>query len=559
MPFSRRPISQLIDGIIEDRSTTAGECVENFDGLRAVAALMVFSLHLSTVPHLTLGPAGVFLFFALSGFLLYSGFLKIKDHPDTRTIVAYLVRRVFRVLPLFIVCVVAIAYLFNDWDSDLAFKWMLIHVMFVKADFHLWTMKTEMVFYLFLPALILVLYPIRAHRWRCITLFVAGIAAWYVFEVQVVMQMSGGSPYFAPFLFGMAAVHLRHRLTPGVARALVLLSLAAIVIVSSDYSWGQPVREYFGLESMAQLWGFGFLLYLPSAALVLGVSRERSWLWGNRFLRLIGVCGFGFYLWHWPIILWVVRWGLPTPLYEFTCFILTMGLSILTYLVVEKPGIAAGRLIARWIKSDVTQFKVVRPAWVCLMLLAVFFAYRQVLMTDVRIDVAVDMWSSQSTVAKIYVDDGDGFSEMRAGKAPVAEKTWQTLRFELADVRVHQLRFDPGETDGEYRISKITVRYPLDDARYELDRANFQRLIGVRHLANGEQFLTVVAEPGHQDPVLVYAGETHQPFLYTRTLSVLWAILGTLGLLLASKILDSRIAARGEVGRPPPKPYPSRA
>jgi peptidoglycan/LPS O-acetylase OafA/YrhL len=549
------PLSQWIDGIIENRSTSAGECVENFDGLRAVAALMVFTLHLSTVPHLTLGPAGVFLFFALSGFLLYSGFLKIREHPDTRTMVAYLVRRIFRVLPLYIVCVVSIAYLFNDWARDFAFRWTQLHVLFVKADFHLWTMKTEMVFYLFLPALILLLYPLRTHRWRCVTLFVVGVVAWYVFEVQKVMQMSGGSPFFAPFLFGMAAVHLRHRVTPGVARGLVLFSLAAILVFSSDYSWGQPVRQFFGLEHMSRLWSHGHLLYLPCVALVLGVSRERSWLWGNRFLRLIGVCGFGFYLWHWLIIVQVMRWGLPTPLYELTCFILTLGLSILTYLLVERPGIVMGRLTARWIKNDVTTFKVVRPAWACLMLLAVFFAYRQAFVTDVRIDVAVDMWSSQATVAKIYIDDGDGFSEMLTGSAPVAEQTWQTLNLKLEDVRIHRLRFDPGETDGEYRIKKISVRYPFDDGLYELDLANFRSLIGVRRLENDKQFLTVVAKPDHQDPVLVYNGETHQPFLHTRTLRILIAVLGTMMLLVVSKALDAKMTARAGANRPAPKPY----
>ncbi len=548
-----------MDAIIDNRSTTADECVENFDGLRAVAALMVFALHLETVPRFALGPAGVFVFFALSGFLLYSGFLKIRDHPDTRTIVAYLVRRVFRVLPLFIVCVASIAYLFNGWKGDFALDWTQQHVLFVRGDAHLWTMKTEMVFYLFLPVLILVLDPVRSRRWRCVTLFVAGIGTWYLFEVRAVLQMSGGSPFFAPFLFGMAAVHLRHRVTPRVARGLVFFSLAAIVVFSSDFSWGQPMRQYFGLNHLSELWAFGFLLYLPCAALVLGVSRERSWLWGNRFLRLVGVCGFGFYLWHLPIILLVMKWGLPTPLYELTCFTLTLGLSILTYLIVERPGIVVGRLTAQWIKSDVTAFKVVRPAWVCLMLLVVFFAYRHAFVTSARIDFVVEMWSSQSTVAKFYVDNGDGFSEMLTGSAPVAEKTWLTLNLKTKDVPVHQLRFDPGETDGEYRIRKISVRYPFDDTRYELDLVNFRSLIGVRRLVNGKQFLTVIAETDHQDPVLMYDGETHQPSLHTHTFRILIAIFGTLVLLIMSKVLDAIMAARTGTERPPPKPHPSQA
>ncbi len=557
--LSWRPVSRWMDAIIENRSTTAGERVENFDGLRAVAALMVFALHLGTVPRVALGPAGVYIFFALSGFLLYAGFLKIKDHPDTRTIVAYLVRRVFRVLPLFIVCVLAIAYLFNNWTSDHAWGWTLVHVLFVKADIHLWTLKTEMVFYLFLPVLILVLYPVRSHWGRFVLLFLAGIGAWYLFEVRVVMHMSGGSPLFAPFLLGMAAVHCRHWVTPRVAGGLVVLSLAAIFVFSSDFSWGRPLRQYFGLNHLSELWAFGYLMYLPAAALALGVSRRRSWLWGNHFLRLIGVCGYGFYLWHLPIILMVRNWSLPTPIYELTCFSLTLGLSILTYLFVERPGIAMGRGIARWIKNDVTRFKVLRPAWVCMTLLVVFFAYRYGFATNERIEFVVDMWSSQPTVVKFYLDDGDGFSEELTGTAPIAAKTWQTLILRAKDVPIAELRFDPGETDGEYRIRNITVRYPYHEAEYELDLAEFDSLIGVQRLVRGERLLTVIAEPDHQDPVLMYDGKTHQPLLHSHTIPVLIVLFGTLVLIGISTALDAVMPARSAARGPPGKPYPSGA
>ncbi|MDH3638997.1 MAG: acyltransferase, partial [Gammaproteobacteria bacterium] len=432
--MSKRSWSAWVDRIIDYRSTTAGGFVENFDGLRALAALMVFALHLRTVPHVVLGPAGVFLFFTLSGFLLYSGFLSIKDRPDTRTIVAYLTRRVFRVLPLYAVCVVSIAFLFSNWTTEFAWAWTKVHLMFVKGDQHLWTMKTEVVFYLYLPVLILILYPIRSHRWRFVALSFAGVAAWYLFEVRQIVQLRGATAFFAPFLFGMAAVHLRHRVSPPVARALVIPSLAAILIVSSDFSFGKPIREYFGLHHLSQLWEFGYLVYLPCAALVLGVSKERSWLWGNRFLRLIGVSGFGFYLWHLPIIQMVAWWGLPTPLYELTCFVLTLALSLVTYLTVEKPGIFVGRALARWIRQDVRKFFLFRPAWLCLILVASFFGYQHLFFAGRNIDISVELWPSQPTVAKVYVDSGDGFSERSALHTPVREKTWQVLTFNIRDV-----------------------------------------------------------------------------------------------------------------------------
>lgn len=554
-------LSNWVDDVIDNRSTTGDKFVENFDGLRAVAALMVFALHIKTIPHFVLGPAGVWLFFALSGFLLYSGFLRIKDLPDTSTIIAYLARRVFRVLPLFALCVATIAFVFmsESWTTDFALAWTQEHVLFVIADLHLWTMKTEMIFYLFLPVLILLLYPIRSEAWRFFVLVFAGVLAWYLFEVKYIMQLHGGMPFFTPFLFGMAAVHLRDQLTPLVARVLVIGSIAAMVVFGSDFAWGQPIREYFGLREMSELWAYGFLFYLPCAALVLGVSREKSRIWGNRFLRLVGVVGFGFYLWHLPIILIVLKWGLPTPVYELTSFGLTLGLSLLTYLLVEKPGINVGRKISRWVRADVAWFKVLRPAWVCLMLLAIFFAYRYPLVAS-EIEFAVEMWSSQRTVAKLYIDNGNGFSERRTAIAPVTpEKTWQRVVLRAKDNFIRKLRFDPGETDGEYRIRKISVRYPYHDTWHDLDLNKFKSVIGVKRLETGTELLRVVAVPDHKDPWLVYRGDTHQPFWRAQTLSMVMAVLATLLLVFASVLLDATVYAGAGVKRPTAKAHTSEA
>ena len=119
-----KKLSQGVDAITENRATTGKEFVENFDGLRAIAALMVFSLHVG-IPHFVLGPAGVWLFFTLSGYLLYSGFLKFEGGAGVSTITAYLIRRVFRIMPLYALFVVAYAYIFRTWDNEFKLSWVL--------------------------------------------------------------------------------------------------------------------------------------------------------------------------------------------------------------------------------------------------------------------------------------------------------------------------------------------------------------------------------------------------------------------------------------------------
>lgn len=103
------------------------------------------------------------------------------------------------------------------------------------------------------------------------------------------------------------------------------------------------------------------------------------------------------------------------------------------------------------------------------------------------------------------------------------------------------------------------MRYPFDETCYGLELANFRHSVGVRRLMNGEHFLIVITESGHQDPVLLCDRETHQPFLQTRTLSIVATILGTLSLLVGAKVLDTTIAARIRAKRSSPKPYPSQA
>jgi len=538
-------IRRWVDDLIESRATTGGTFVENFDGLRAVAALAVFVHHLEILPHFVLGPVGVWLFFALSGYLLYSGFMQIKGVPDSRNITSYLTRRIFRILPLYLVVVLAMAYVFGyTTESDTA-HWTLEHALFVRADHHLWTVKTEMMFYLALPVLALVLYPVRSDLARLALLTAAGVLAWWVFEDQQWFPMQGATAFFTPFLFGMAAFHLRGKTGALMGHALVAASLMAIALFSSDFEWGRPLREWLGLYSLSDLWEFGFLFYLPCAALVLGVSRIKSAVWGNRWLRLIGVCGYGFYLWHWPVVITVTAWQLPVPLYVLTCFVMTMSLSLLTYVFIEHPGINAGRRVSRWIREDRRLFGWLRPVSVCAVLIPVFFLYRYSVGGGTTVDFRIELQASQVTTVKIFLDSGDGFNLRHMGGATVQPNAWQTVTLHVPEVRIHQIRLDPSESGGEIKIRSISVRYPYHGRWHNLDMSRFQPLIGIRGMNHEAEYLHVVTQPNHPDPMLLYSGAFHQPWLKTRTLAwILLVPLMVLSLLLFRSI--DRLTLRGD-------------
>ena len=513
-------LSQGVDAITENRATTGNEFVENFDGLRAIAALMVFSLHVA-MPYVVLGPAGVWLFFTLSGYLLYSGFLRLEDGARVSTITAYLVRRVFRIMPLYAVFVVAYAYIFRTWDNEFGLSWALAHLYFISADMHLWTVKTEMIFYLFLPFMILSLQHVKSPQLRLVMLILIALGGWYLLEVKQLVQLHGGWPYLTPFVFGMAAVHLKDHVGPRLSRVLVVLSLVAIGIFSSDFQWTMAIQKRFGLHHLSQLWGFGYLFYLPCAALVLGVAKIKSPIWGNRWLRVIGVCGYGFYLWHLPFIQLFHSWELPTPIFEIISFTTTLIVSITTYLLVEKPGIGIGRRISRWVRADHRHFRIFRPISLCISLVVLFFGVRHAYMSDAFIEFELELWASKSTETKIYLDNGKGFSEYRSGNASIKAHEWQVVPIHVGQVKVRKLRLDPGDTPGEYRLRRISVRFPLQDHTSELDLSKFSAWSsGIEQLSYTGDYLSIVVEPKQKDPILSYDAKLDQPRYTKRDLLI---------------------------------------
>jgi len=153
------------------------------DGWRGISILCVLAGHM-----LPLGPkvlhfngmivtTGMSLFFALSGFLIVSLLLR---HPN---VVSFLVRRVFRILPL------AYAYLFivllwnganwDTWRANLLFYANIPPFYLNYANAHLWSLSVEMQTYAALAAVVamggrrgLALTPVA-----CLTVTMARIVA----------------------------------------------------------------------------------------------------------------------------------------------------------------------------------------------------------------------------------------------------------------------------------------------------------------------------------------------------------------------------------------------
>jgi peptidoglycan/LPS O-acetylase OafA/YrhL len=303
------------------RSTLLKRQMPGLDTLRGLAVLSVVLLHglkLTQPPSLAVshgvdrivsvvtgGWLGVTLFFVLSGFLI-TGILL-----DTRTRENYwrsfYVRRVLRILPMYLVTIVFVTILFG-----LKWQYVLLCLIFAAnlADCHMytygpfWSLAVEEQFYLF--------WPLLVKRLRLRTLGMICIGSLVVSPVLRIL--SGyyplGNPYVSTWLISdclllgaFIAIFLRsrHSSPKNVLRLTVAMGLLglAILAVCLRFHWLNRASVMgSALESEPFLYLFGCLLML---ALYFGDHPTVLWL--TRPLHFFGYISYGLYLVHWAFFI----------------------------------------------------------------------------------------------------------------------------------------------------------------------------------------------------------------------------------------------------------------
>jgi peptidoglycan/LPS O-acetylase OafA/YrhL len=218
MTIAARPRSS-VGGLTADRA------FPTLNAVRAVGALMVVCTHTAfdtgqinrgwTGAALSRMDFGVTLFFILSGFLLSRPFLlntaREARHPSWRH---YFWKRALRILPLYWV-VVVLAMLVDpenrgasvaDWFSELTLTQIYRPHLLASSLTQMWSLCSEVAFYLVLPPLCLLLTVSRRHPglhlptvyWRAGVLAAAGLT-WQV----VVAPLGNHHTHYAQWLPGM--------------------------------------------------------------------------------------------------------------------------------------------------------------------------------------------------------------------------------------------------------------------------------------------------------------------------------------------------------------------
>lgn len=387
-----------------------GGFVLGFDGLRAIAALLVVVVHTGIASGFSFrhptpgqffarGEIGVSVFFLISGFLLYRPFVSaaFAGRPGP-PVGRFLLRRALRIVPLYWVALAA-TYAFAGVSTVHGVSGALENAFFLQVYsrqwvFHgitqAWTLCIEVTFYLALPlwAAAMRLRGRRRERSPQTVLRVelAALAALYavslLFRWWVDAAPTGPTqtarewiPSWGDhFALGMALAvlgafvartgtvprALRWTARPGADLLCWLIAGGVYWLVSTQVHLSKdPIATpTVGADLERQvLYGvFALLLLLPAVFGPPGRGLVRRLL-ASRVLSLVGLVSYGLYLWHQLVIAEVQKavhsWRvLSSPYPQFAAVVLGVALAVsaLTYLAVERPAIALGHRRPRMIR-----------------------------------------------------------------------------------------------------------------------------------------------------------------------------------------------------------------
>lgn len=306
--------------------------LHNLQALRALAAVLVV-LHHNIGGVFIWGHYGVDVFFVISGFIMVHVL-----NEDARPL-AFFVRRIIRIVPIYWLVTLAIFAVGlalpgalqssdGDWGELAKSLFFIPYYSEDRAMYHPivhvgWTLNYEMFFYLVFGACI-------ALRRRGL---IVGVCTAILLGLVGLGQIVEGGRIFAfytdPILLEFAAGMLlalvwhKWRLGPVAAWGLVALCLVAFIVLD-------PIREHYGRGILIG----PFALLMVAAAMA---AENAGHAITNRFVLLLGAASYSLYLTHVYVLGGLER--LPLPDWLLWLWVpLVPAVAVALYLVVEKPS-----------------------------------------------------------------------------------------------------------------------------------------------------------------------------------------------------------------------------
>ena len=348
------PSLAAIDNI-HTKNSSVGSNIPALDGLRGFAALLVLAEHTGVYPN-GIGTMGVWIFFSLSGFLLAVPFAREPGRAlSWEYMCSFGARRLKRILPMYYVFL-GTTYLFSGRVLD-----FFRHALFIQGDGHLWTLPQEMLFYVFLPFIVVAIYwVIGVGRWAGVVLLV--ILIWGAKEHLGVHVLSlygyGTTVSFKAtvFLGGMLFSYIYYwwieqNAFLQRAESKRFISMAGFVLLIVLFVFAaQMIPGWEKYNPFKRQFAFGILAGVMILLVMMTDGTPLCRFLSLMPLRALGVVSFSFYLLHPKFILFsrecfIVMSGLRLsgwPIFV-VAGVLTYLVSVFTYSKIEQPFMGSGR------------------------------------------------------------------------------------------------------------------------------------------------------------------------------------------------------------------------
>ncbi|WP_345133931.1 acyltransferase [Dactylosporangium darangshiense] len=333
------------------------------DGLRAIAALMVVMFHFGGTDWRWLsGHSGVHIFFVLSGFLITTLALREEERSGRISFADFYVRRLFRIVPVYLVVLIAMAVYFappgqpiGDLHGGMPYYLTFMNEFSASGTFTIsWTLGIEQKFYL--------LWPLAAFAAGAVSLGRRlGVTFGLIAAAAVAAALSRDLfIHYIPILLGcLLAILAHHPRGFAIIRPLthpIVGTALALGFVGAQLALG-PAYRTFGEVKVIPWYALCVVLVLPG----LLARSPGTWLLSTRVLGFIGERSYSLYLVQvlaGAAVLWLVKVGnqlLGTGFVldygnvrAFLVALVALAMADVLYRLVEQPFIRLGRRIITW-------------------------------------------------------------------------------------------------------------------------------------------------------------------------------------------------------------------
>jgi peptidoglycan/LPS O-acetylase OafA/YrhL len=382
------------------------QILRSLTGLRGLSCFFVILCHcsneidLARSPSLSEGGAQtVYFFFVLSGYLLMKrGLSEIQPTLDqvpnrfcNMKLVYYVIRRFFRIYPPYFVSLFVYKFLMaittdEDYERYGNFKWYVFDlwdaILFGKLSCHLWTMLTEMKFYiLMLPPIFIISaelmridYKInKKSSMRLVTLFYVIITGIVIYITIDNGYIAGGWRYRHNFyvtipifwsgcLGGIISHYLKvykvHIETNTPSRKRLVEIITYLVIVRLAIGNANVAKVYLHMDPNEERWWQSQVLLCPFYTillLVLDIADSNcsiGKMMATDFFYKMGEISYSTYLIHYFAILIVeTKLGITDFDGNVAAILIAHLLGYLLYTFVETPGVKVGNNLIKKIRE----------------------------------------------------------------------------------------------------------------------------------------------------------------------------------------------------------------